>query len=302
MKPRTKQDYVNSIRKVQDFIDTHLEAHFSLEILSEVSGFSKYHFHRIFKALTGETLNQYVQRIKLEHAATLLLGLTDKSITEISYDYGFSDSAVFARAFKQHYGFNATEVREQVRKKGKAILQQDHYTGYISKRKDIDMLIKNDVEIKDISPFSALYLRHTGSYESLAAAFQPMLGKLLQYGMSNGLIGHEPLRLFAIYHDNHNITDSTQLKTSICMAVPDHVQAEDEFSKLSLPGGTYAIGHFEIATSQETREAWDYMYGQWLPESGLIPDDRYVLEMYMNDPNTHPEKKHLIDIYLPVKK
>ncbi|WP_081792060.1 GyrI-like domain-containing protein [Caldalkalibacillus mannanilyticus] len=46
---------------------------------------------------------------------------------------------------------------------------------------------------------------------------------------------------------------------------------------------------------------WKKVYGEWLPNSGLQPDDGYVFEMYMNNPNTHPTKKHILDIYLPVK-
>ena len=65
-------DYVSRINKVIDYIDLHLDADLSLEELADVAQFSKYHFHRIFFAFMQETLFQYIQRLRLERAASWL--------------------------------------------------------------------------------------------------------------------------------------------------------------------------------------------------------------------------------------
>ena len=41
--------------------------------------------------------------------------------------------------------------------------------------------------------------------------------------------------------------------------------------------------------------------GEWLPESGYQPDDRLCYEIYLNDPTTNPQRKHIVDICEPVK-
>lgn len=46
---------------------------------------------------------------------------------------------------------------------------------------------------------------------------------------------------------------------------------------------------------------WNALYGTWLPQSGYQPDDRPAFEMFLNDPNEHPEHKHIVDTYMPVK-
>lgn len=67
-----------------------------------------------------------------------------------------------------------------------------------------------------------------------------------------------------------------------------------------IPAGKYALARFELG-DLEYQSAWDWVFGTWLPESGYLPDDRPCFEMYLNDPNTHPEGKAILDICIPVK-
>ena len=83
-------DYQNRINRVFEFIDENLDSDLSLATISEIAFFSPFHFHRIFKFVTGETLNEYVNRKKIEKSS---LDLLHKNITtsEIAHKYGFSD-------------------------------------------------------------------------------------------------------------------------------------------------------------------------------------------------------------------
>ena len=64
--------------------------------------------------------------------------------------------------------------------------------------------------------------------------------------------------------------------------------------------GKYAVAQFEI-DENEYEQAWELVYREWLPNSGYQPDDRSCFEQYLNDPKQHPQKKHVIEVYLPVK-
>ena len=83
----------------------------SLGALARVAAFSPFHFHRVFRAVTGETLFGFIQRVRLERSAGALLAVPDRSVLEVALDHGFSSSATFARAFKGHFGMSATEWR-----------------------------------------------------------------------------------------------------------------------------------------------------------------------------------------------
>ena len=91
-------DYNRRIKKVIEYIGKHLDDELSLESLSEISCFSKFHFHRIFTGIVGETVNDYIARRKLECAVNLLIFKTDLSITQVAFDSGFSSSANFSKA------------------------------------------------------------------------------------------------------------------------------------------------------------------------------------------------------------
>ena len=62
-----------------------------------------------------------------------------------------------------------------------------------------------------------------------------------------------------------------------------------------IPGGKYAVAHFELSSPEEYQSAWYTLCGGWLPESGYQPDDRPSFEHYLNDPNKHPEGKHIVE-------
>ena len=91
-------DYKNRINRVFEFIDKNLESDLSLNIVSEIAFFSPFHFHRVFKFMTGETLNGYVTRRKIEKSASDLLH-KKTTATEIAHKYGFSDNSSYSRAF-----------------------------------------------------------------------------------------------------------------------------------------------------------------------------------------------------------
>ena len=106
-----RQEYFSRINRVLDYIEHNLDQELSLEILAGVASFSRFHFHRLFRALVGETLNSFIQRNRIEKAAAQLLDNPKKSITEIAFDCGFSGSAPFARAFKEAFHMSASQWR-----------------------------------------------------------------------------------------------------------------------------------------------------------------------------------------------
>src|SRR5882724_10752647 len=96
------------VNRVLDYVGQHLDQELSLAKLAQVGCFSPYHFHRIFQAATGETLNNHVRRVRLERAATLLKASPRKRITDVALETGFAGTAEFSRAFKSHFGKTAS--------------------------------------------------------------------------------------------------------------------------------------------------------------------------------------------------
>ena len=300
--PISRTEYLRRIHAVQDYIEEHLGRSPQLEELAGIAGFSKYHFHRIFHAVTGETLLQYQTRIKAERAAAYLVHSPRVPVTDIAYHYGFADPAVFSRSFKARYGVSPTAYRRKSRKNCKADPGSSLYdeantnqNGSGSMEGQVKGVERQTVDLR------AIYVRFTGSYPEMASAMPGMMQKIYTFALRQKLLEFGKTKIFTVYHDNPELTDSAKLRTSLCMSVPEsaRVAETDDIGVLRVTGD-YAVGHFELMPS-EYPAAWQYMYGEWLPGSGLQPRDTFPFEVYVSDPSKNPGGKQLLDIYLPVE-
>lgn len=309
-----KKEYLHRIHKVQDYIELHLNEALSLEELSNIAGFSKFHFHRIFKGLIQETLSQYVNRLKIEKATNLLVHRLDMSITDIAYYFGFSDSAVFSRSFKNYYKISPIEYRNQYSKNCKEPYKISQYNeevvknncknkeNFKSSKNLIRGKIKGEITIRDIQNMKVIYNRYIGEYKNLEDFSKIMMGRLLEYLSEQKLIDMDKSKVLSIYHDNPEFTKQKQLRTSLCITVPydSYIEENNDIGSMVISDGKYIVGYFEIFREQYS-DAWDYMYEQWLTNSQYRLRDSYPFEIYLNDPTKHPENKHFVEIYLPIE-
>ena len=104
-------DYKKRLTNVLEFIASHLDEDLPLEKVAAIAHFSPFHFHRVFKYLTGETLSQYINRQRVEKAAMALMH-KDWAMADIASRYGFGDPTSFSRAFKKHYNQTPTKFRK----------------------------------------------------------------------------------------------------------------------------------------------------------------------------------------------
>lgn len=104
----SRNHYQERVNRVLNHIGEHLDGDLSLATLSRVGCFSPFHFHRIFQAVSGETLNSHVRRVRLERAAMLMKASPRKRITDVALEIGFAGTAEFSRAFKNHFNRTAS--------------------------------------------------------------------------------------------------------------------------------------------------------------------------------------------------
>ncbi|HPR33213.1 MAG TPA: AraC family transcriptional regulator [Prolixibacteraceae bacterium] len=306
---RTETEYISRINKAFDYIDKNLEKSLSLEELAAVASFSKFHFSRIFQSMVGESPFQFILRVRLERAAMMLLSLPHLSVTEIGYKCGFSDISVFSRNFKTFFRVSATRFREEkpcfsnIRQSDRNSRQPDDKpvlyfcTESQTLKWRTTMNINKSVEVKKLPAMNLAYLRHMGPYKGDANLFEKLWEKLFAWAGPRGLIGGKDFRSLIIYHDDPNVTSGDKLRMSLCITVPKGTKTEGEIGSMSLEAARYAVARFELDASQ-FQQAWDWVYGQWLPSSGYQPDDKPCFEMYPEEPR---DGKFIVDICVPVK-
>jgi len=300
-----QKEYIYRINRVIDYIEANIDKELSLETLSEVANFSQFHFHRIFSAFTGETLNGFIKRKRVERAASMLLNDPDKPITDIAYSCGYNSTSVFCRSFKERFKVSAQEFRntwDANSKNGQLESKNDKldessmaYVCDIESQTIWRKEMKNVIEIKEMPAMNVIYCRHTGAFNMIGAAYE----KLFKWAGPRGLLNQPESKGLTYYHDDPKVTDIDKVRQSACLTINEDVKTEGEIGKMQIPGGKYAVGHFEV-NEKEFQQAWDSMC-LWVSQSGYQPADASPYELYHNHHEDHPEKKFIVDICIPVK-
>ena len=157
--------------------------------------------------------------------------------------------------------------------------------------------MKFQAEVKELPERFVACIRHVGPYPEICKAIE----KIFQWAGPKGLIQFPKTEVLAVYHDNPEEVAAVELRSDACITVPEGTIADGDVKTMKIPGGTFAAAHVEIDQS-EYGEAWDKLIGEWIPGNGCTPDcERLCYELYLNNPEEHPEKKHIVDICEPVK-
>jgi len=98
------------LRQVTDWMAEHFVEDFNLDQLASRAGLSKFHFHRLFKSAVGVSPSSYHTNLRMD-AARRLLRETKKSITDIAFEVGYSNSSYFAQVFRKEAGLSPSDYR-----------------------------------------------------------------------------------------------------------------------------------------------------------------------------------------------
>lgn len=287
-------EYLSRIHRVQDYVEQHLSHEFTLDELAAVARFSKYHFNRLFHAITGESLFRYIYRIRIERAAALLLYHPRRSITEIALACGFSSPALFARAFKSTFGTTAGSWRTAG---GRPAAQASD--ARLAERKPPGPIEPVRVTVERREAIPVVYLRYVGDFAGDAPLFEELYTKLIRWAQAREHYDPEESRLFCIIHDNPGLTEPKKLRVSCCLSVRTEVTPAPPVGAMTIPAGRYVRAEYHLR-NEEYGSAWSNLFRCWLPDSGYQPDDGPAFEEYLNDQSVGAGKQRVL-LCFPVR-
>jgi AraC family transcriptional regulator len=307
--------YISRINRVIDHIKNNLDGDLSLEPLSNVANFSKFYFHRIFKTVTGENLNSYVRRLRVEKSAFMLLHNRSHSITSIAYDTGFSSPSVYSREFKSRYNTSPSNWRKvgnsnicKVKSNScKDVGEVEFYIDFSKSkpvwRNKMSEDLSLSIEIREMPMIRIAYLRHHGIYDPLdKELFKSLFNKLMSWAIPLNLFNPPNTKAMTIFSGGHpDTTEPSNLSVDVAISVGEAVNGGGEIGVRSIPAGQYAIVSLVDATMDECSKAWNTLFNDWLPRSGYQPGDGAYYINHKNDPEQHPLKLYILEMYLPVK-
>lgn len=273
MKKRTKDDYLQSIYRVILYIEQNYDDDLTLEELSKVAGFSKYHFHRIFKSILSETLSDYIRRVRL--SSTTMKFKTNLNITQIAQTSGYETNASFSKAFKNSFGITPKEFSKN------------------AKNRQGDKML--EPKIVNIDPIDVLYVRKTGDYMNSAdEAWKTMVTFVREHELFEKAVAR-----YGISHDNPKVIEEHNLRYDACLELSYSVNPKGEVAKKQISGGKYAL-FVHKGPYQFLGETFRNI-GDWIVESGIVLRDEPSFQKYLDlDPTGIKEEDLETEIYVPI--
>jgi AraC family transcriptional regulator len=287
-KPETLLDYGRRVARVHEYIASHLDQVLDLDQLAAVAFLSRWHFHRIYRETTGETVAETVRRLRLHRAAVDLVQ-ADAPLTRIARRAGYGSLPAFGRAFAAAYGLppGTYRLRGQLHPPLPDRMTRETFMhgalphGY-------------DVTIERFPGVALAAVSHEGDYMQITRAFK----RVIAWADAKGLDGRS-LRGIGIYYDDPESVPADEQRSEAGLVVPEGVTLDGEVRRVEIPAGRCA-SVIHKGPYAELERAYRFLYRDWLSRSGHLPADQPCFEEYLNDPSVLPPSEWLTRIYLPL--
>ncbi len=188
--------------------------------LSQIAGLSKFHFMRIFKMYTGESIGIYIQRIRLEYIAHLLL-TTSFSLSNIVQQTNYQTKHSLSKAFKKHFGLSPSHYKQRYRQRSCnkiPILSEERLP-----------------QIKNMSSLSIIYRAIDNTYSTMTT-YKDIWKELLSFAEIN-IIKSVENKFVSVSLDAPLITTYSNCRFFIGITVKQNVEAKGKFGIMEIPAG-----------------------------------------------------------------
>lgn len=288
-------DYARRFEQVFDFIEQHLDSALTVEQLSEVACFSRFHFHRQFSQFCGVSVSRYITLMRLKRASYRLVQQSPDKIIDIALDAGFENPESFSRAFKHTFGLTPSEFR-------KAPVWMDWHKHFqfpgMETQKRME---KMDVKIIEVEPIPLAVLEHHGDPMRVSNS----VATFIEWRKASGLSDYTTQGTYGVPYNDPLVTPGEEFRFDICGELNPQAQgkvpanSQGVISK-TLPGGRCAVVR-HVGSYDRISETVYNLYRQWLPQSGEELRDFPVYFRYLQLDQELPEHAQQTDILLPLK-
>ncbi|MDN9010177.1 AraC family transcriptional regulator [Brevibacillus laterosporus] len=252
-------DYFERIQDSIEFIEKNLQEELKISEISAKSCFSAFHFQRIFQAITGFSVQEYIRSRRLSEAAVLLKE-TRKNILEIALFFQYGSQEAFTRAFINCFGLTPAKYR-----RGGTMIKHQKKINFLDyKNKTRGELVMNKPEIvvlnkKHIIGYEYKTNLNHEQYFKEIPTFYTDFGKNRYYQRIPRRTS--PNMSFGI---STNFHDEGHFSFIIGEEVKEiNTELEKGFVNLEIPGGKYA--KFKVSgTTDLVQNTRRYIYGTWL--------------------------------------
>ncbi|MCV6609011.1 MAG: AraC family transcriptional regulator [Campylobacterales bacterium] len=252
------------INDVIEYIESHLDDELNVEILSKVAGYSPFHFSRMFKSMTGESLAGMIKRLRLEKSAKQLYNIS-QNITNVGMDSGYNTPSSFTKAFKQRFNISPVDY--------KTSLQKHFQTAYKK--------LETEPKIQNYPLKRLLCYRVNGDYTTSAIEAWQNLYQCIEEEKLD--VAFDNANYYGLCYDIPGMTDDNKIRYEAAITVHSEFSLHSERLFLrDLPSGIYA-SLFHQGDQNELYEYWPRFY-RWLQSKTLTLAHFAPIERYLDDP------------------
>lgn len=282
-------NHIDRINQVIEYIELHLDENIDLSSLAAKSALSKYHFHRVFKALLGEQPLKYVERRRMTRSAHALLN-SNKKVIDIAFDFGFGSHESFTRTFKKWFLLTPSQFR-----KAKPNIRFEN----MARIGPLDLrlsqgIAKPNPAITHKPPFSICGYVYSGND---TRAIDPLWEKLWKkFNAEN--IAEKNYRLFgACFHDL-DMRNNEVFEYYAGIEYGHTIEVPKGFKTIDIPKNDYAL-FTHCGPIEMIERTYDQIYRNWLPFSEYTPT--MDLDIIVVDSRfAGRDEKNEVDILIPV--
>jgi AraC family transcriptional regulator len=291
-----KLDYVDRVNRAIDHVTRNLGQPLKLDEVAKAACFSPYHFHRIFRALVGETLHDFVKRVRLERALYLMSHGDRTTLTQVALACGFSSSSDFSRSFREHFGvspraFDVDEFRRAQRDRLMNAMPDGAGSARLPEPANSEAFA---VRLRDLPERRVAYLRVFRPYEG--DGVRQAITRLMAWAQERDLAGGQWL---GYQWEDPTIAPLELCRYDVGVEIPAGAIVDGDVSETSFP--PMRVAEIEIAGPIELElQALEWLYTTWLPRSGYAPDHQPGFEAWAGLPFAHGETHFELRLQLAV--
>ena len=286
--------YHARMQRVLDHLDRHLDGDLDLEAVSGVAAFSKFHFHRQFKATFGVSLHRYVQLARLRQASKRLADGQGASVTDIALDAGYETPDAFARAFRQRFRQSPSSFRKSP--DWEPWLRAFGPFNAARSKLMPTTFTPDQITIREVAPTRVAMFEHRGDPQTLDVTIQRFIAWRKAAGLSP-----QTSPTFNIWYSERRPANPADYRMDLCVGLsPDQpiIDRGEGVREGEIPGGRCAVLRV-TGDTHNLEPAALYLYRDWLPASGEeMRDFPIYCQRFLLD---GPEQGAAAELHLPLK-
>ncbi|MDP9845458.1 AraC family transcriptional regulator [Streptosporangium lutulentum] len=249
------------LNQAMEYIEQHLDQRIEVAELARIAVTSEYHFRRLFSALAGIPLSEYIRRRRLTVAGAQVLA-GEETLLDVATRYGYGSGEAFARAFRSVHGVGPGEARRT----GAALRSQSRmsFRLIVEGSSDMRYRVVEKEEFRVVGRKARVPLVHEGMNPAIVAFIRGIDRETVQ--RMEGLSDQGPR---GIVNVSDNLAGSREEGTELDYyhGVVSGAAAPEDMQVLTVPAGTWAVFESSGAFPQTLQYLWRDVFTQWFPSN-----------------------------------